>query len=98
MLVAAQAILGAQMPMIFVVGGLAGLMLADNPCFATLPISVVVFGSMTTAPWISPLMQRRGRRFGFVIGAIGGAVGSAIAAYGLYICLLYTSPSPRDRG
>ena len=73
------------MPMIFVVGGLAGVMLADNPCFATLPISAVVFGSMTTAPWISPLMQRRGRRFGFVVGAIGGAVGAAIAAYGLYV-------------
>lgn len=84
-LVAAQAILGAQMPMIFVVGGLAGGMLADNACFATLPISIIVFGSMTTAPWISPLMQRRGRRFGFFIGAICGAIGAAIAAYGLYL-------------
>ena len=84
-LVAAQAILGAQMPMIFVVGGLAGGMLADNPCFATLPISMIVFGSMTTAPWLSPLMQRRGRRFGFFIGAICGAIGAAIAAYGLSI-------------
>ncbi len=84
-LVAAQAILGAQLPMIFVVGGLAGGMLAGNPCFATLPISLIVFGSMTTAPWLSPLMQRRGRRFGFFIGAICGAVGATIAAYGLYI-------------
>jgi len=83
-LVLAQAILGAQMPMVFVVGGLAGSMLTSNPCLATLPISFIVFGSMTTAPWISPLMQRRGRRFGFVIGAIGGAVGAAISAYGLY--------------
>lgn len=84
-LVAAQAILGAQMPMIFVVGGLAGGMLASNPCFATLPISVIVFGSMTTAPWLSPLMQRAGRKVGFFIGALGGAVGAAISAYGLYI-------------
>ncbi|MEL6204700.1 MAG: MFS transporter, partial [Pseudomonadota bacterium] len=57
-LVAAQAILGAQMPMIFTVGGLAGGMLAPNPCFATMPISLIVFGSMTTAPWLSMLMQR----------------------------------------
>lgn len=84
-LVAAQAILGAQMPMIFVVGGLAGSMLSNNPCFATLPISMVVFGSMTTAPWLSPLMQRRGRRIGFSIGAAGGATGAAIAAIGLYL-------------
>lgn len=83
-LVAAQAFLGAQMPMVFVVGGLAGGMLAGNPCFATLPISLVVFGSMTTAPWLSPLMQRRGRRLGFVIGATGGAIGAAISAYGLW--------------
>ena len=82
-LVAAQAILGAQMPMIFVVGGLAGGMLAGNPCFATLPISMIVFGSMTTAPWLSPLMQRRGRKFGFFVGALCGALGAAVAAYGL---------------
>lgn len=84
-LVMVQAFLGAQMPMIFVVGGLAGGMLGGNICFATLPISMIVFGSMTTAPWLSLLMQRKGRRFGFFVGAIGGALGASIAAYGLYI-------------
>ncbi len=83
-LVAAQAILGAQLPMLFVVGGLSGAMLAGNACFATLPISCIVFGSMTTAPWMSPLMQRKGRKFGFFVGAISGAAGAAIAAYGLH--------------
>ena len=83
-LVAAQAILGAQMPMLFVVGGLAGNMLAPNPCLATLPISLIVFGSMTTAPWISPLMQRHGRQAGFFTGALGGALGAAIGAWGLF--------------
>ena len=84
-LVMAQAILGAQMPMIFVVGGLAGKQLASNICWATLPISLIIFGSMTTAPWLSPLMQSRGRRFGFFIGAIAGALGAGIAAYGLFV-------------
>ena len=84
-LVMAQAILGAQMPMIFVVGGLAGKQLASNICWATLPISLIIFGSMTTAPWLSPLMQSRGRRFGFYIGAIAGAFGAAVAAYGLSV-------------
>lgn len=83
-LVLAQAILGAQLPMIFVIGGLAGSQLASNPCLATLPISFIVFGSMTTAPWISPLMQRNGRRFGFFLGAFAGATGALVAAYGLY--------------
>ena len=84
-LVLAQAILGAQMPMIFVVAGLAGKQLASNICWATLPITIIILGSVTTASWLSPLMQSRGRRFGFYIGAIGGAFGAAIAAYGLYI-------------
>jgi len=84
-LVAAQAILGSQMSMIFVSSSLAGNMLAWNACLATLPISMVVFGSMTTAPWLSPLMQSRGRRFGFFVGAIGGAVGAAISAWAMLI-------------
>jgi len=83
-LVAAQAILGSQLPMQFVVGGLAGGMIAWTPCLATLPISMIVFGSMTTAPWLSPLMQRRGRRFGFVLGTAAGGLGAAVSAYGLY--------------
>ena len=78
-LVAAQAILGAQLGIAFTVAGLVGLTLAPTPLLATLPISLIVFGSMTTAPWISPLMQRRGRRFGFVLGAMAGAAGAVLS-------------------
>ncbi len=84
-LVLAQAILGAQMPMIFTIGGLAGQSLASNVCFATLPISLIVLGSMLSATPVSALMQRYGRRAGFLIGTTGGALGGAIGAYGLYI-------------
>ncbi|SHI29591.1 MFS transporter [Wenxinia saemankumensis] len=82
-LVAAQALLGSQITLQFTIGGLAGQMLAPNPCLATLPISMIVFGSMTTAPWISPLMQRRGRTAGFLIGAGGGMAGAALSAAGV---------------
>ena len=82
-LVAAQAVLGSQITMIFTIGGLAGQMLAPNPCLATLPISMIVFGSMTTAPWLSTVMQSRGRRTGFLLGSLGGLCGSAIGASGL---------------
>lgn len=82
-LVAAQAILGAQMPMIFTIAGLAGQGLAPNPCWATLPITAAVIGSMLTATPISAFMARHGRRAGFVVGAAGGATGAAIGAYGL---------------
>jgi MFS family permease len=82
-LVAAQAILGAQMPMIFTIAGLAGSSLAPSACWATLPISMMVIGSMLTATLISAFMQAYGRRAGFVVGALGGALGAAVGAYGL---------------
>jgi len=84
-LVLAQAVLGAQMPMIFTIGGLAGQSLASNPCFATLPISLIVLGSMLTATPMSAVMQRFGRRAGFFLGAAGGTLGGIVGAYGLYI-------------
>ncbi len=83
-LVAAQAILGAQMPMIFTVAGLAGSSLAPNACWATLPISCAVIGSMLTATPISAFMQRFGRAAGFAVGALGGAIGGALGAYALH--------------
>jgi len=84
-LVAAQAILGAQMPLHFTIGGLSGQMLADDKCWATLPISMTVLGSMLTAPWLSMVMQKLGRRPGFLIGVAGGTAGAAINAYALWI-------------
>ena len=80
----AQAIMGSQMPMIFILGGLAGQSLADNTCYATLPISMIVLGSMLTAPVLSQIMQKYGRKAGFLLGAFGGATGATIGALGLY--------------
>lgn len=84
-LILAQAFMGSQMPMIFVVGGLAGQQISPIACLATLPISLIVFGSMTTAPWLSNVMQSLGRRIGFWIGAIGGMAGALLCAYALTI-------------
>ena len=82
-LVIAQAFLGAQMPMIFIIGGLAGQSLASNICFATLPISLIVLGSMLSATPLSAVMQKYGRKVGFFVGALGGSIGAAIGAYAL---------------
>lgn len=84
-LVMAQAILGAQMPMIFILGGLAGQSLASNLCFATLPITMIILTNMLAATPISHFMQVYGRRAGFLLGATFGAAGGAVAAYGLYL-------------
>ncbi len=82
-LIAAQALLGAQLPMLFVVGGLAGQMLSPVPCLATLPISLIVLGSMLAAQPMSALMQSRGRRAGFWTGTAAGAFGALVSAAGL---------------
>lgn len=84
-LVAAQAILGSQMPISFVLGGLAGQYLSTNPCWSTLPIALIVFGSMLTAPVMSSIMQKYGRRTGFVVGVLGGVTGAGLAATALWI-------------
>jgi len=84
-LVLAQALLGSQMPMIFILGGLAGQSLATNACLATLPISLIVLGSMLAATPMSAIMQKWGRRTGFFVGATSGALGGLVAAYGLYL-------------
>jgi MFS family permease len=82
-LVAAQGVLGAQLPMVFTIAGLAGSTLAPNPCWATLPISAMVVGSMLAATPLSAFMQAYGRRAGFFAGALAGALGAAIGALGL---------------
>jgi MFS family permease len=84
-LILAQATMGSQMPMIFILGGLAGQSLASNICFATLPITMIVLGSMLAAPVLSAVMQRYGRKTGFFIGAFGGAMGAVVGSIGLYL-------------
>ncbi|MFC2969075.1 MFS transporter [Acidimangrovimonas pyrenivorans] len=84
-LVLAQAFLGSQMPMNFTIGGLAGQSLAPNPCLATLPISLIVIGSMLSATPLSAFMQRFGRRAGFALGSLGGMTGAVISSYALYV-------------
>lgn len=83
-LVAAQAILGAQMPVNFIIGGLAGQILAPNPCLATLPISMIVLGSALTARPLARFMQAHGRRAGFLLSVAAGGLGAAISAAGLW--------------
>jgi MFS family permease len=82
-LVMAQALLGAQMPILFVLGGLAGQLLAENKALATLPISIIVMVSTAAAPLLSTFMARHGRRAGFLIGALCGAVGGGLGALAL---------------
>jgi MFS family permease len=84
-LVFAHAVLGSQLAINIIIAGLAGAVLADDPALATLPISIVVVGSLVTAPAMSLFMGRYGRRAGFWVAALAGAVASALCAQALYI-------------
>ncbi len=84
-LVAAQAILGAQMPVQFIVGGLVGQKLSPSPCLATLPISLIVLGSAISARPLARFMQMRGRRAGFLLAVAAGGSGAAVSAAGIWL-------------
>jgi len=76
-LLAANSILGSAMPMLIILGGLAGLMLAPTTVLATLPASIQALAGLITAAPFSLLMGRFGRKTGFMVGgglAIAGAL------------------------
>jgi len=79
-LVWGQAVLGAQMTVHFILGGLSGGLLAGDKAYATLPISMIVLSAMVSAPTMSWIMGRWGRRSGFLISAAAGATGGFLAA------------------
>jgi len=84
-LVFAQAVLGSQLAINIIVAGFAGAVLAPDPSLATLPISIVVVGSLLTAPSMSLFMGRYGRRAGFWVAAFAAAVASALCARALFV-------------
>jgi predicted MFS family arabinose efflux permease len=84
-LVFAQAILGSQLAINIIVAGWAGEVLAPDPSLATLPISIVVVGSLLTAPAMSLFMGRYGRRAGFWLSAFAAAVAAALCARALFV-------------
>ena len=82
-LIASQAVIGAQLPAIFNIAGLAGKMLAPNPCWATLAVTAMVIGSMAAANPLSGFMARQGRKAGFMVAALIAAIGAAISSWGI---------------
>ena len=84
-LATAQAVLGSQMPMYIILGGLVGQSLASNICYATLPISLLIVGSMVSSPILSNLMQSTTRRIGLVVGNLAGLIGSLTSLLGIFL-------------
>ena len=83
-LLSANTILGSAMPMLIILGGLAGLMLAPNPALATFPASIqTLAGLIATGPF-SLLMGRYGRRTGFFLGGMMAVLGGLIGVAALF--------------
>ncbi|MBC8037358.1 MAG: MFS transporter, partial [Rhizobiales bacterium] len=70
---------------VFTTAALAGLMLAPSPGWATAPITTFVIGAAATTIPASLLMQRVGRRPGFILGAAACIVGASLAAVAIFL-------------
>lgn len=58
--------------------GLAGRGMAPDPSLATLPLALVPATTMLTTIPAAHFMQRRGRRLGFMLGAVLGVLGALV--------------------
>ena len=79
----AAAILGSAMPMLIVLGGLAGLTLTPHPTFSTLPPSTQMLAGLFAAAPISYLMGKKGRKAGFLISAGCAAMGGLLGGFAM---------------
>lgn len=77
-------ILGSAMPMLIILGGLAGIGLAPQSWLATAPPSAQMLAGIVVATPISLFMGRFGRRAGFLLGALLTVLGGGIGAAALY--------------
>ena len=79
----AQALFQTASALVVTVGGLAGAQIARAPGLATAPIASMFLGTTLATVPASLWMAARGRRAGFVGGALVGVLGGLIAAAGI---------------
>ncbi len=64
--------------------GLAGKQLASNPMFATVPLTLMVIGTLLSVIPMSMFMRRTGRRAGFLVASGAGIMSGVIGATAIY--------------
>lgn len=89
LLAIAQALFQTGSVLVMTIGGLAGQLVASRPEWATTPIACMFLGTAVAMFPASALMARRGRRTGFVAGALLGVAGGVIATIGVYLGALW---------
>ena len=83
-LLAANTVLGSAMPMLIILGGLAGLMLAPSVGLATIPAALQTLAGLLAAAPFSLLMGRFGRKMGFMIGGGFAVLGALVGTWALF--------------
>ncbi len=79
----ANVTMGTAIPMLIILGALAGGLLAPSPALSMLPAAVQMSTGLFVARPLSGLMYRRGRRMGFLLGADSLMLGGLLAAMAL---------------
>ncbi len=84
LLAGAQALFQTVSVLMITASGIVGLQIAPDPRLATLPVAMTLLASTITMIPASLLMQRHGRKAGFLLGATLGSVAGLIAAVAVH--------------
>ncbi len=84
-----QALLLTNNVTLIAISSLAGYALAQDKAYATLPVTGYVLGAACFSMLAAQLMRKRGRRFGYSIGAMLAGCGALLAAWAVSIGSLW---------
>ncbi len=85
LLASAQALFQTASVMVMTLSGLVGLRLASEKGWATLPIAMMMVAAAATMIPAAILMQRVGRKKGFLLGAAAGVFAGVLAAVAVWL-------------
>ncbi len=79
----AQGCVGFAVSTVIIFGGYVGHTLAADKTLSTLPITTMMFGTLLGTLPMAMIMQRFGRRTGFLLGACMGILGGVTTVYAI---------------
>jgi MFS family permease len=85
LLAVCQMLGGISATVVITLGGIIGLNLAENPAWATLPVTAFIVGQAIMTLPAGFLMRRVGRKAGFMFGVTLSMSGGLLAAYALML-------------
>ena len=89
MLGAAQSFGQTATPILVLLGGIVGALIAPDPSWATLPLAIMIIGVACATIPASYLMSRFGRKAGFLIGTGVAILAGLVAAWSVHRGLFF---------